>query len=206
MRSSRRVVVNLRTFPRMILAEFRDKVLKVNLLEAIEQDESVIGEIKGLLRKLCELPSGSKFQSLSHSLGPLLDNINQSFQEKKTDQAHLEEQTRRCDQLLADVSAFNVKFEAFRQETPVVRQKVEEIDVAITKHRAEIQALETQRINLLDKEKLMKQEAQTALQKVRESQRSRQQIQALTENCNALDGKLSNFKSQLDKLLSEFVL
>jgi hypothetical protein len=59
-----------------LLAEFRDKVLKVNLLEAIEQDESIIDEVKGLLHKLCELPSGSNFQNLSQVLGSLLDNIN----------------------------------------------------------------------------------------------------------------------------------
>jgi chromosome segregation ATPase len=167
---------------------------------------SVIDEVKGLLHKLCELPSGSKFQNLSQMLGPLLDSINQSFQEKKTDQAQLEEQTQRCDQLLADVSAFNVKFEAFQHETPVIRQKVEDIDTAIAKHKAEIQASETQKTNLLDKEKLMKQEAHAVLQKAKESRRSRKQIQALTENYNALDGKLSEFKSQIDKLLSEFVI
>jgi chromosome segregation ATPase len=107
---------------------------------------------------------------------------------------------------LADISAFNVKFEAFRQETSIIQQKMEEIDATIAKYKAEIQALETQKTNLLDKEKLMKQEAQAVLQKAMESQRSRQQIQTLTENCNALDGKLSEFKSQLDKLLSEFVI
>jgi chromosome segregation ATPase len=159
-----------------------------------------------LLHKLCELPSGSKFQNLSQTLGPLLDNINQSFQEKKTDQAQLEEQTQHCDQLLADVSAFNVKFEAFRQETPITRQKVEEIDAAIAKHKAEIQALETQKTTLLDKEKLMKQEAQVALQKAKETKRFQQQIQVLTENRKALDGKIAKFKDHLNKLLSEFAV
>lgn len=66
-----------------LLAEFRDKVLKV-----IEQDESVIDEVKGLLHKLCELSSGSNFKDLSQMLGPLLDSINQSFREKKIDQAN----------------------------------------------------------------------------------------------------------------------
>jgi hypothetical protein len=58
----------------------------------------------------------SKFptQDLSQVLEPLLNGINQSFQQKKTSQAELEEQTQCCDQLLADVSAFNVKFEAFQ--------------------------------------------------------------------------------------------
>jgi chromosome segregation ATPase len=140
-----------------LLAEFRDKILKINLLEVIEQDETVIDEVKELLRKLSELPSGSKFQDLSQVLEPLLDSINQSFQQKKTSQVELEEQTQRCDQLLADVSAFNIKFEAFQQETPVTRQRVEEIDAAIAKRKAEIQDLKTQKANLLDKEKLMKQ-------------------------------------------------
>jgi prefoldin subunit 5 len=83
---------------------------------------------------------------------------------------------------------------------------VKEIDATIAKYKAEIQALETQKTKFLDKEKLIKQEAQVALQKARESQQFQQQIQALTQNCSALDGKLSTFKSQLDKLLSEFVI
>jgi len=52
----------------------------------------------------------------------------------------------------------------------------------------------------------MKQEAQVAIQKAKKSTLSQQEIAALTENGKALDEKLSDFKSQLDKLTSEFVI
>jgi hypothetical protein len=105
-----------------LLTEFRNKVLRANLSEAIEQDDIVIDEVKELLCKLGELPSGSKFRDFFQVLEPLLDGISQSFQPKKTSQAQLEEQTQRCNQLLADVSAFHVKFDAFRQEAPATHQ------------------------------------------------------------------------------------
>jgi len=56
------------------------------------------------------------------------------------------------------------------------------------------------------KEDLMKQEAQVAIQKAKESKLSQQEIVILTENGKALDEKLSDFKNQLDKLTSEFVI
>lgn len=112
--------------------------------------------MKELLCKLCELPSGSKFREFSQVLEPLLNGISQSFRQKKTSQAQLEEQTQRCNQLLSEVATFQVKLDAFRQETPTTQQKVEEIDSTIARYKAEIQNLETQRTNLLAKEELMK--------------------------------------------------
>ena len=52
----------------------------------------------------------------------------------------------------------------------------------------------------------MKEEAQVAIQKAKESKLSQQEIAILTENGKALDEKLSDFKNQLDKLSSEFVI
>jgi len=52
----------------------------------------------------------------------------------------------------------------------------------------------------------MKQEAQVAIQKAKESKLSQQEIAILTENGKTLDEKLSDFKNQLDKLTSEFVI
>jgi len=52
----------------------------------------------------------------------------------------------------------------------------------------------------------MKKEAQVAIQKAKESKLSQQEIAILTENGKALDEKLSDFKNQLDKLSSEFVI
>ena len=59
-----------------LLAEFRCKVLGVNLFETIEQNDAVIFEVKELLQKLGELPSGSRFQEFSQALKPLIKGIN----------------------------------------------------------------------------------------------------------------------------------
>jgi len=56
------------------------------------------------------------------ALEPLLEGIGQGFQHKKTNQAKVEEQTLRCDQLLDEVAAFKAKVEAFRQEIPTNHQ------------------------------------------------------------------------------------
>jgi len=65
----------------------------------------------------------------------------------------------RCDQLLDEVAAFKAKLEAFRQETSTIQQRVAEIDSTIAKYKAEIENLETQKVSLLAKGDLMKQEA-----------------------------------------------
>jgi len=188
-----------------LLAEFRSKVLEANLFEALEQDENIIAEVKELLCKLGNLLSGSKFQEFSRVLEPLLEGIGQ-FQHKRTDQAKLEEKTLRCDQLLDEVAAFKAKVEVFREKIPTNQQKVAEIDSTIAKYKAEILNFETQKNNLLAKENLMKQEAQVAIQKAKDSKLSQQEIAVLTENGKVLDERLSDFKNQLDKLTSEFVI
>jgi len=127
------------------LAEFRSKVLGVNLFQAIEQNDAIIFEVKELRQKLGELPSGSKFREFSQALEPLMEGINQDFQQKKAYQSKLEEQTQRCNQLLAEVAAFQEKLVAFRQEIPNPQQKVAEIDATIAK-------LELQKANILEKE------------------------------------------------------
>ena len=107
-----------------LLAEFRSKVLGTYLFEAIEQDGGVISKVKELLHKLSKLPSGFRFQEFSKTLEPLMDSLHQSFQQKKTDQSKLKEQTLRCDQLRAEVATFQAKFATFRQEIPDTQQKV----------------------------------------------------------------------------------
>jgi len=135
-----------------------------------------------------------------------LEGIGQRFQQKKTDKAKLEEKTLRCDQPAYEVAAFKAKVEVFRQEIPTNQQRVAEIDSTIAKYKGEILNMETQKANLLAKEDLMKQEAQVAIQKAKESKLSQQEIYMLTENGKALDERLSDFKNQLDKLTSEFVI
>jgi len=45
-----------------------------------------------------------------------------------------------------------------------------------------------------------------AIQKAKESKLSEQEIVALTENGKALDERLGDYKNQLNKLTSEFVI
>jgi len=89
-----------------LLAEFQRKVLGTDLFGVIEQDGCVISEVKELLYKLSKLPFVFRFQEFSQTLEPLMDGIHQSFQQKKTDQSKLDEQTLRCDQLRAEVATF----------------------------------------------------------------------------------------------------
>jgi len=48
----------------------------------------------------------------------------------------------RCDQLKAEVTTFQSKLHAFREETPNTQQRVAEIDSTIAKFKVEIQSLE----------------------------------------------------------------
>ena len=86
----------------------------MNLFEAIEQNAAIIFEVKELLQKLGELPSGSKFREFSQALEPLMEGINQGFQQKRVAQSKLEEKNQHCNQFLAEVAAFQAKLEAFR--------------------------------------------------------------------------------------------
>jgi len=131
-------------------------VLGIDLFEAIEQDGSIIYEVKELLHKLSKLPSSSRFRELSQALEPLMEGINQCFQQKKTDQSKLEEQTLRCDQLRAEVTNFQAKLDTFRQEIPDTPQKVAEIESTIAKYKEEIQNLELQKATVLDRVQLLK--------------------------------------------------
>ena len=115
-------------------------MLGIDLFEAIRQYDIIISEVKGLLHQLSELPSGSTFQEFSQTLEPLIEAIHQTFQQKKTEQSKLEEKTMRCDQLKAEVTTFQSKLDAFREETPNTQQRVAEIDSTIAKFKAEIQS------------------------------------------------------------------
>jgi chromosome segregation ATPase len=135
-----------------------------------------------------------------------MDGINQGFVEKKIDQSKLEEKTLHCNQLLAEVATFQAKLDAFRLKIPNVQQKVGEIDSTIAKYKVEIQSLELQKTAILEKDDLMRKEASAAILKVKESKMSQQDITTLVDNGKALDERLTDFKSQLDQLTSEFKL
>jgi len=70
----------LETSKENLLVELQTKVLEVDLFQAIEQDASIIPEIKGLLHKLSKPSFGSKFQEFSKNLDSLMDDIDLSFQ------------------------------------------------------------------------------------------------------------------------------
>jgi len=77
----------LKTSRETLLAEFRSKVLEVELFQAIEQDAAIIPQIKELLCKLIktQTPYSTKFQEFSQALEPLMEEINLSFHQKKGD-------------------------------------------------------------------------------------------------------------------------
>jgi len=58
-----------------LLAELRSKVLEANLFDAIEQDDSIIAEVRELLCRLSALLPGSKIQEFSRALAPLMEGI-----------------------------------------------------------------------------------------------------------------------------------
>ena len=120
--------------------------------------------------------------------------------------AKLKEDTLRYDQFLDEVAAFKAKLEVFRQEIPLNQRKVAEIDSAIAKYQAKILNLETQKNELLSQDNLMKQEAQVAIQKAKESKLSQQKIASLAEEDKTFDEKLSDYKNQMTKLTSTFVI
>jgi len=174
------------TLKENLLAELQSKVLEANLFDVIEQDDSIIAVVIDLLCRLNALLPGSKIQEFSRALAPLMEGVGQSFQQKRVIQTKLEEKTLHCDQLLDEVAAFKAKLEVFRREIPINQQKVAEIDSTIAKYKAEILNLENQKSKLLSQENLMKQEAQVAIQKAKESKLSQQEIVALAEDdkCN----------------------
>jgi len=135
-----------------------------------------------------------------------MESVGQSFQQKRMVLAKLEEDTLRYDQLLDEVAAFKAKLEVFRQEIPLNERKVAEIDSAIEKYQAEILILETQKNELLSQDSLMKQEAQVAIQKAKESKLCQQKIASLAEEDKAFDEKLSDYKNQMTKLISTLVI
>lgn len=189
-----------------LLAEFRTKVLGANLFDAVEQDEKVIAEVKSLLVKLSELPSGLQFKEFDQVLEPLLEGINQTFHQRRSSQAKLDEKSSQCDNLLEEVTAFQAKLTAFRQESPAFQQQVASIDATIEQHRIEIGKLEKQKADLLAKETNMRNEAQKGIQKLKESRIFQQEIATLTNEGKTFDAKLSQLKKNLDKLTSEFVI
>ncbi|KEH26148.1 Ulp1 protease family, carboxy-terminal domain protein [Medicago truncatula] len=105
-----------------LFAEFRSKVLRVDLFEIIEQDENAFLEIQ------------------------------QGCLQRKDGKSKLEEQTSRYDQLLDEIAAFKSKLEAFRQETPLIQSQVADIDLSIAQYKAKIEQLEGQKAQLLAKE------------------------------------------------------
>jgi len=121
-------------------------------------------------------------------------------------QTKLEEATLHCDQLLDEVVAFKAKLEVFRQEISINQRKVAEIDSTIAQHHAEILNLEIQKNEVLSQENPMKQDAQVAIQKAKESKLSQQTVAKLAEEDKAFNEKLGDYKNQMDKLTSTFVI
>lgn len=189
-----------------LLAEFRTKVLKADLVEVVEQSNDYVAEVKELLRKLGDLPSGSIFRDFAQTFVPLLDDLSRCLQQKKSNQAQIEEQTQLRNKILEDISAFQRKFELFKQRAPTTQREIEDINASIAEHEAEIQRLTARKTELLSQEKILQQEAIVVLQKADQSALLQQQIKTLADNNPNFDAMVSELKLQLDKLTSEFVI
>jgi len=189
-----------------LLAEFRNKVLDIDLFQAIEQVDNIISEVKNLLLKLDQTSFDPKFRELWQMLEPLMENVKQSLHQKKADQSKLEERTLAYDCLMAEITAFRTKLTAFREEIPNAQQKMEEIDSTIAEYKAKIHNLELQKASIQEREResLMKKETSFAIKKVKDSKVFQQEMATLVEHGNALDGELNDFKGKLNKLQTEF--
>jgi len=76
----------------------------VDLFQLLEQDASIIFGVKGLLQKLVDPPFDSKYQEFSHQMGIIIDDIDLGFQQRKTEQAKFEDQSKHHDQFVAEVA------------------------------------------------------------------------------------------------------
>ena len=81
---------------------------------------------------------------------------------------------------------------------------MEEIDSTIVEYKAKIHNLELQKDSIQEREGLLKKEAITTIQKVKESMVFQQEITTLVEQGKALDSGLNDFKGKLNKLKIEF--
>ena len=135
-----------------LLAEFRDKVLDIDLFQAIEQNDNIISEVKVLFLKLDQSSFGPKFREFWQMLEPLMENVKQSLHQKKADQSKLEERTLAYDCLMAEITTFHTKLAAFREEIPNAQQKMEEIDSTIAEYKAKIHNLKLQKASIQERE------------------------------------------------------
>ena len=95
-----------KTSKETLLVELRTKVLEVDLFQAIEQDASIISELKVLLHKLNKPSFGSKFQEFSQEMESLMDDIVLGFQQRRAEQSKFEDQKKLHDQLMVDITIF----------------------------------------------------------------------------------------------------
>jgi len=77
------------SFKESLLAEFRNKVLDIDLFQAIEQDENIISEVKDLFLKLDQNSFDLRFRELWQMLEPFMENVKLNLHQKKADQSKL---------------------------------------------------------------------------------------------------------------------
>jgi len=166
------------TSKKSLLAEFCNKVLDVDLFQAIRQDENIISEVKDLFPKLDQSSFDPKFRELWQMLETLMENVKQSLHQKKVDRSMLEKRTLAYDCLMDEITAFHTKLAAFREEIPNAQQKMEEINSTIAEYKAKIHNLELQKARIQDREResLMKDETSLAIKKVKDSKVFQQEM------------------------------
>ena len=128
----------------------------MDLFQLLEQDASIIPDVMTLLQKLANPTFDSRYQEFSHQMGVPIDDIDLGFQQRKTDQVKLEDQTKHRDQLVAEVANFRQKLMAFRQDIPNASKKVATIDAEIASYEEAIKTLRLQRVSVLEKDNELK--------------------------------------------------
>ena len=157
-----------------------------------------------MLHRLTKSSLGPKFIGFSVELEHLIDQIAIDFHQKKYDQVKLVDQIKRRDGIMAEVKKSRQKIYNFKQEVPNVKKKMEEYDLAISKHEEAIRELQSEKESLLEKDDKLKKEVNLTIKKIEESNWQDVEVAKLAEEGKLLDTKLTHSNKSLDKLRTEF--
>jgi len=163
-----------------LLDEFRTQILEVDLLQTIEQDESIIAKTRDLLHRFSNSFFVPKFVQFVVDLGSTLDQIEVDLQKQKEVQANLEDRIKRKDALLAVIEKSKEKFEIFKKEVPNVQAKLERYDRVISNYENAIRDLESKKQTLSTRNEEIKQEASFTIERIEEFQKLDVEVNRLT--------------------------
>lgn len=163
-----------------LLDEFRTQILEVDLLQTIEQDESIIAKTRDLLHRFSNSFFVPKFVQFVVDLGSTLDQIEVDLQKQKEVQANLEDRIKRKDALLAVIEKSKEKIDSFKEEVPNVQVKLERYDRVISNYENAIRDLESKKQTLSTRNEEIKQEASFTIERIEEFQKLDVEVNRLT--------------------------